>query len=326
MSLPQAHSTGNSVESLEDVSQRILDEVAKAIVGKRDVLEMILIAVLANGHVLFEDYPGLAKTLAARSFAATMGANFKRIQFTSDLLPADITGSYVLNRNTSQFELRRGPIFCNILLADEINRAPPRTQSALLEAMQERQVTIENETFQLDSPFITLATQNPIEYEGTYPLPEAQLDRFMMKVVMGYPDEKEEAEILDRRSLRQTEEAKLEQVVTKTDIVDMQRKVEKVYIDQSVERYIVEIVSKTRKDPAIEVGSSPRGSLAVLKLAKARAWVRRRDYVLPDDVKAMSTPALSHRIILTAEQWVKGTKPESVVENILRKVEVPKLR
>jgi MoxR-like ATPase len=305
---------------------KILDEVGKAIVGKRDVLETIFLAILANGHVLFEDYPGLAKTLTARSFAASIGAEFKRIQFTSDLLPADITGSYILNRNTSTFELRRGPIFCNILLADEINRAPPRTQSALLEAMQERQVTIENETMKLDSPFLTLATQNPIEYEGTYPLPEAQLDRFILKIVMGYPTQVEEAEILERRSERQSDDVKIDQVASKEQIIEMQQAVEQVHIERDIESYIVEIVARTRKDSTIEIGSSPRGGLAILKLSKARAWVRGRDYVLPDDVKAVSVPALSHRIILTAEQWVRGTKAESIIENILERVEVPKVK
>jgi MoxR-like ATPase len=305
---------------------KILDEVGKAIVGKRDVLETIFLAILANGHVLFEDYPGLAKTLTARSFAASIGAEFKRIQFTSDLLPADITGSYILNRNTSTFELRRGPIFCNILLADEINRAPPRTQSALLEAMQERQVTIENETMKLDSPFLTLATQNPIEYEGTYPLPEAQLDRFILKIVMGYPTQVEEAEILERRSERQSDDVKIDQVASKEQIIEMQQAVEQVHIERDIESYIVEIVARTRKDSTIEIGSSPRGGLAILKLSKARAWVHGRDYVLPDDVKAVSVPALSHRIILTAEQWVRGTKAESIIENILERVEVPKVK
>jgi MoxR-like ATPase len=316
--------TEGSLSGLQSLPAKILDEVGKAIVGKREVLETILLAILANGHVLFEDYPGLAKTLTARSFAASIGADFKRIQFTSDLLPADITGSYILDRNTSSFKFRRGPIFCNILLADEINRAPPRTQSALLEAMQERQVTIENDTMKLESPFLTLATQNPIEYEGTYPLPEAQLDRFIMKIVMGYPSEVEEAEILDRRSARQSDEVLIDQVARKDQVIEMQETVEKVHIEREIEKYIVDIVTRTRKDSAIEIGSSPRGGLAILKLSKARAWVRGRDYVLPDDVKSVCVPALSHRIILTAEQWVRGTKPETIIENILERVEVPK--
>ncbi len=310
---------------LFSLSTRILEEIGTVIVGKRHVLENILLSILSNGHVLFEDFPGLAKTLAARCFAMTLGCEFKRIQFTPDLLPADITGSYVINRSTSQFELRKGPIFCNILLADEINRAPPRTQSALLEAMQERQVTIENETLKLDSPFIVLATQNPIEYEGTYPLPEAQLDRFIMKVSIGYPNLGEEAEILDRRARRKTDDAPLKQIVSKDQITEVQRLIEDVHIEADLEKYIVEIVSRTRGHHAIEVGASPRGSLAILKLAKAHAWMNQRQFVLPDDIKAVAVQALSHRLILTADQWIRGTKPEALIEEILSKVAVPKI-
>ncbi|MHB8567150.1 MAG: AAA family ATPase [Nitrososphaerales archaeon] len=313
-------------ESLVKSPGRILDEVNKVIVGKRDVLELILFAILSNGHVLFEDLPGLAKTLTARSFASSLGCDFKRIQFTSDLLPADITGSYVFNRGTSQFELRRGPVFCNILLADEINRAPPRTQSALLEAMQERQVTIENETLRLDSPFIVLATQNPIEYEGTYPLPEAQLDRFLIKISIGYPTPEEETTILERRSARQSDEVDLNQIVSRQQVLEIQREVEKVHIERDLEKYIVQIVSKTREHAAVEIGSSPRGSLAVLKLSRARAWMNGRDFVIPDDVKSVIVPALNHRMILTAEHWLRGTKPQSVIDDIVSKTEVPKVR
>ncbi len=310
---------------LEEMSTKILDGVSGVIVGKRDVLERVLTGILADGHLLFEDYPGLAKTLTARCFAQSLGCDFKRVQFTADLLPADITGGYVLNRSTSAFELRKGPIFCNILLADEINRAPPRTQSALLEAMQERQVTIENTTLELDSPFIVFATQNPIEYEGTYPLPEAQLDRFIMKVGIGYPSKTEEVEILERRTRRQSDDVKVAQVVSKSELLGMRKSVERVHIDPGIENYIVDIVAKTRGHSAVEVGASPRGSLALLKLSKANAWLHRRDYVLPDDVKAVAVPALSHRLILTADQWIRGTKPEAVVESLLETVEVPKV-
>ena len=314
----------SSESQLEENAKKVLDEVGRVIVGKQDVLEDVFVAILADGHLLFEDYPGLAKTLTARCFASTLGCDFKRVQFTADLLPADITGGYVLNRSTSAFELRKGPIFCNVLLADEINRAPPRTQSALLEAMQERQVTIENTTFALDSPFVVFATQNPIEYEGTYPLPEAQLDRFIMKVGIGYPSPSEEVEILERRTKRQREDVAIERVVSKEKLLEMRRMVEAVHIDPEIERYIVSIVGKTREHTAVEVGASPRGSLAMLKLSKAHAWVHRRDYVLPDDVKAMAVPALSHRLILTADHWIRGTKPETVVESLLAKVDVPK--
>jgi len=309
---------------LEALPKRVLDEVGKVIVGKQHVLEQVLIAILADGHLLFEDYPGLAKTLTARCFASSLGCEFKRVQFTADLLPADITGSYVLNRSTSAFELRKGPVFCNILLADEINRAPPRTQSALLEAMQEHQVTIENATFGLDDPFIVFATQNPIEYEGTYPLPEAQLDRFIMKVGMGYPSQSEEVEILERRTKRQSEEVRLERVASRDEVLGMRKMVERVHVDTEIEKYIVNIVGKTRAHSAVEVGASPRGSLAILKLSKAHAWLHRRNYVLPDDVKATAVPALAHRLILTADHWIRGTKPESIVENLLATIEVPK--
>lgn len=314
----------SGAEALNGKAKVVLDEVSRVIVGKREVLEQVLVAILADGHLLFEDYPGLAKTLTARCFASSLGCEFKRVQFTADLLPADITGGYIFNRATSAFELKRGPVFCNILLADEINRAPPRTQSALLEAMQERQVTIENNTFTLDSPFIVFATQNPIEYEGTYPLPEAQLDRFIMRVGIGYPSESEEVEILERRTKRQTEDVTLQQVVTKAEVLGMRKAVEAVHVDPELEKYIVTIVSKTRDYSAVEVGASPRGSLALLKLSKAHAWLHDRNFVVPDDVKAIAVPALSHRIILTADHWIRGTRPESVVQSILASVEVPK--
>jgi MoxR-like ATPase len=318
-------SSESSSPELQKKANGILDEVGKAIVGKRQVLEKILLAILCDGHILFEDYPGLAKTLTARCFARSLGCDFKRIQFTSDLLPADITGSYILNRNTSTFELRRGPIFSNILLADEINRASPRTQSALLEAMQEKQVTIENSTIQLDAPFIVFATQNPIEYEGTYPLPEAQLDRFIMKLAMGYPSQAEETEILERRTKRQSENVEIDLIVSKDELLEMQKSVEGVHIDPELERYIVKIVGETRSYSGVEVGASPRGSLAMLKLSKAEAWLRGRNYVLPDDIKEIAAPALSHRIILTADQWIRGTRAESIIAGLIARVEVPKV-
>ena len=317
--------TDAKLSSLGERPKKVIAEVSRAIVGKDTVLENILLAFLSNGHVLFEDLPGLAKTLAARSFAASTGCVYKRIQFTSDLLPADITGSYIVNRSTGNFELRKGPIFTNILLADEINRAPPRTQSALLEAMQERQVTIENDSFKLDEPFIVLATQNPIEYEGTYPLPEAQLDRFIMKISMGYPTPLQEKEILERRVMRETDEVQINQVVSKNEILEMQKSTERVYIDPELEKYIVEIVTKTRGHKAVEIGASPRGSLAILKLSRAHAWIYGRDYVVPDDVKAIAIQALSHRLILTADNWIRGIKRETVIEDIIAHTEVPKV-
>jgi len=308
-----------------DSANKILEAVGAAIVGKKKVLRLILLSILSNGHVLFEDLPGLAKTLTARSFAQSLGCEFKRIQFTSDLLPADVTGSYVYNRASSSFELRKGPIFCNILLADEINRAPPRTQSALLEAMQESQVTIENETMKLGIPFIVFATQNPIEYEGTYPLPEAQLDRFLVKTSIGYPTIEEETSILERRSVRRSDNVSVEKIIEKNALLGMQSLVEAVHIDRDIEKYIAEIVGKTRSHPSIEVGSSPRGSLAILKLAKANAWLDQRDYVIPDDIKEVAIPALNHRMILTADNWLRGIKPETLIEEIIGKTTVPKI-
>ena len=303
----------------------ILEEVSKVIVGKRNVLENLMLAILSDGHVLIEDYPGLAKTLMAKSFASAMSLRFKRIQFTPDLLPADVTGTYVLNRKTSDFELRKGPIFTNILLADEVNRAPPRTQSALLEAMQEKQVTIENETLKLEKPFIVLATQNPIEYEGTYPLPEAQLDRFLVKLSIGYPSAEEEVQILERRNQRKTDEVSIEKVASLDQLLQMQKAIEDVHIDQAIERYIVEVVRATRSHQDVEVGASPRGSLAIMRLSKAKAWLNGRDYVIPDDVKTVTVPALSHRLILKPEQWLKGGKTAAIVEELLRRIAVPKV-
>lgn len=305
--------------------RRIIDRVSSVVVGKQAALETMMLSILANGHILIEDYPGLAKTLMAKSFAAVLGLQFKRVQFTPDLLPADITGTYVLDRRTSDFELRRGPVFTNILLADEINRAPPRTQSALLEAMQEKQVTIEGDTQKLQEPFIVMATQNPIEYEGTYPLPEAQLDRFLVKLSVGYPSAEEEAEIIERRNNRRSDEAKLDAVSTRDAIVAMQTEVEGVHVEHAIEEYVVEIVRSTRSHSEVEIGSSPRGSLAITKLAKANAWMNARRYVIPDDVKRVAVPALSHRLILKPEGWLRGDKTSAIVEKILQEVPVPKV-
>jgi len=304
---------------------RILNQLSQVIVGKRDALEMILLSMLADGHILIEDYPGLAKTLMAKSFAAVIGLEFKRIQFTPDLLPADITGSYVLNRATSRFELRKGPVFTNILLADEINRAPPRTQSALLEAMQEKQVTIEGDTMKLEEPFIVIATQNPLEYEGTYPLPEAQLDRFLVKLGVGYPTPDEEVQIIERRNQRRSDQIAIHQVSTREVFLAMRQEVEGVHVEQAVQRYIVDIVGGTREHRAVEIGASPRGSLAIVKLAKANAWLNGRGYVIPDDVKRVAVPALSHRLILKPEGWLRGEKSGAIVEELLKEVTVPKV-
>ncbi|MEM2409822.1 MAG: MoxR family ATPase [Thermofilaceae archaeon] len=312
------------VREIGEICVRVLGEVGNVIVGKKGVVEKLLVALLARGHVLIEDYPGLAKTLMAKTLAQSLGLHFKRVQFTPDLLPADITGSYVYNQRTGDFELRRGPIFTNILLADEINRAPPKTQSALLEAMQERQVTLDGVTYRLEEPFLVIATQNPIEFEGVYPLPEAQLDRFAMRLRVGYPDESEEVEILRRRIRRGSDEVRVEVVATREEVVEMQRAVERVHVDESILGYIVAIVRATRQHPRVEVGVSPRGAEILMKLARARAAVAGRDYVIPDDVKELAVEALAHRLVLRAEQWVKGVEPESVIRDVLNAVPVPK--
>jgi MoxR-like ATPase len=311
------------ISTVAKMCQQVLDEVERALVGKRHVLVKILAAALSAGHVLLEDYPGLGKTLMARSFAATLGQDFKRIQFTPDLLPADITGGYFFNRGTSQFELRQGPIFTNIVLADEINRASPKTQSALLEAMQEYQVTLEGETFKLPQPFLVIATQNPIEYEGTFPLPEAQLDRFLIKLGVGYPSLQEEQEILQRRQARHTEEVVLNKIVQPGEFEAMRQVVETVYIDPDLERYIVQLVAETRHDRRVAVGASPRASLALLKLARAQAALQGREYVLPDDIKNFIQPVLIHRLILQPEYWMKQQVAGDVIESAQRTVPVP---
>jgi MoxR-like ATPase len=295
-------------------------------VGKDPVLEKVMLAILSNSHILFEDYPGLAKTLLARSFAMSMGCNFSRIQFTPDLLPADITGTYIYNVKSGDFELRKGPVFTNVLLADEINRAPPKTQAALLEAMQERQTTLDGKTHSLQNPFIVMATQNPIEYEGVYPLPEAQLDRFLVKLQLGYPTRTEEVEIMLRRMSRAQEDVVLDPVADTATILDLQKTVEGIHVDDDVLGYIADIVQATRAQRQIEIGASPRGSLAIFKLSRARAVFHGRDYVIPDDVKEVTTPALAHRLIMKAESWVKGTNPNQVLEDILKTIPVPRVK
>jgi MoxR-like ATPase len=314
------------LEDVRDAAQRILDEVERAIVGKRDVLELVLLGLLADGHVLIEDYPGLAKTLIARSFAQTASMSFSRIQFTPDLMPSDVTGSSIFNQRESEFEFRPGPIFANLLLADEINRAPPKTQAALLEAMQERQVTIEGVTHLLEPPFIVLATQNPIEYEGTYPLPEAQLDRFLLRIEVGYPERQDEWRVLERRIERTRDEVVLEPVVDAPRLIELQRSLEHVHVSEPIGLYMVDLVAATRESPRLQVGASPRGSLALLKLARARAAVAGRDFVTPEDVKAVAVPALAHRLTLRPELWVQRVRGEDVVREALETVPTPRAR
>ncbi len=311
---------------IRDVSQlgrKVIAEVERGVVGKRGLLEMVMAAALAGGHILFEDFPGLGKTLIARSFATALGLSFKRIQFTPDLLPGDITGGYVFNRNKSKFELRKGPVFTNILLADEINRASPKTQSALLEAMQEGQVTLEGESLPLPEPFMVLATQNPIEYEGTFPLPEAQLDRFMVKLTVGYPSVDEEKEILRRRRARMQDGILLMQVMKPKELSDLRAAVEAVHVEADIESYIAALIHATRGDRRVSVGASPRGSLAFLKLARARAALEGRDYVIPDDVKIFAVPVLSHRLILQPEYWMSQSVNGDVIHDVLEKTPVP---
>ena len=308
---------------LRDRAARILDEVERAVVGKRDPLELILLAVLCDGHVLLEDYPGLAKTLAARSFARATSLGFSRIQFTPDLMPSDVTGASIFDQRRAEFEFMPGPIFTNLLLADEINRAPPKTQAALLEAMQERQVTTEGETRPLASPFVVLATQNPIEYEGTYPLPEAQLDRFLIRAGIGYPARDDEIEMLERRVDRGDDEVEILPVVDAPTLVAMQKALEQVHISAAIEGYIVDIVSATRTSRQLAVGASPRGSLALLKLSRAKAALSGRDFVVPEDVKAIAGPALAHRLTLRPELWVQRIRGEDVVAEALESVPTP---
>jgi MoxR-like ATPase len=311
------------LNQVANLAQSIINEVETAIVGKTQFLKQVMTTLLAGGHILLEDYPGLAKTLTANSFAIALGLDFKRIQFTPDLLPGDITGSYVYDRNQGRFELRRGPLFANVILADEINRASPKTQSALLEAMQEHQVTLEGETMPLPAPFIVIATQNPIEYEGTFPLPEAQLDRFMIKLAVGYPSLEEEQQILQRRRERRSDDFNLHAVADASILLDMRQAIEDVHLDADLQRYIVQLVHQTRQDRRVAVGASPRGSLALLKLARAHAALQGRDYVIPDDIKAFARPALIHRLILTPELWLRADAAGQVLDSILDHVAVP---
>jgi MoxR-like ATPase len=308
---------------VQEHAGRILDEVERAVVGKRKALELVLLGLLADGHVLLEDYPGLAKTLTARSFAQVTRTGFNRIQFTPDLMPSDVTGSSIWNQRDGDFEFRPGPIFTNLLLADEINRAPPKTQAALLEAMQERQVTIEGVTHQLARPFLVLATQNPIEYEGTYPLPEAQLDRFLLRVSFGYPSRSDEWEVLSRRLERREDEVELTPIVDGQTLLALQAAIEDVHVSDAVGAYIIDLVTATRTSTSTTVGASPRGSLAVLKLARCKAALAGRDFVTPEDVKAVAVPALAHRLMLKPELWVQQLAAEDIVRELLETVPTP---
>ncbi|KUI44649.1 ATPase [Mycobacterium sp. GA-1199] len=314
--LPAAATTANC--------EAVLDEIGRVVVGKRGALALILTTVLAGGHVLIEDLPGLGKTLIARSFAAALGLEFKRVQFTPDLLPADLLGSTVYDMQSGRFEFRRGPIFTNLLLADEINRTPPKTQAALLEAMAESQVSIDGATHPLPAPFIVLATDNPIEYEGTYPLPEAQLDRFTIRLELRYLSEQEEASMLRRRLERGSAEPTVNRVVDAHDLVAMRESVEQVTVHDDVLRYVVSLAAATRNHPQIAVGASPRAELDIVQLARARALLQGRDYVVPEDVKSLAVPAVAHRITLRPEMWVRRVRGSDVVDELLRRLPVPR--
>jgi len=311
------------IPKISEVCNKLMDEIGNVIVGKKGVLKFVFLGMLTDGHILFEDYPGLAKTLIANTFSKAIGCKFTRVQFTPDLLPADITGTYVFSQKTGDFKLIKGPIFTNVLLADEINRAPPKTQASLLEAMQENQSTIEGETYLMSKPFFVLATQNPIEYEGTYPLPEAQIDRFLMKLSVGYPTESEEQEILNRMEHGNIRDIKVQKIVTPIEILEMQKSIRDVHIGKDIIAYIVKLVQASRLEQRVEVGISPRGSIALFKLSKAHAAFYGRDYVVPDDVKNVIFPALCHRIILKPEARVSGVKPEDVINDILVRTPIP---
>ncbi len=312
-----------SATEVAERCEQILAEVERAIVGKRDALELVLIGFLADGHVLLEDFPGLAKTLIARSFAQVCDMEFARIQFTPDLMPSDVTGSAIFNQRDGDFEFRPGPIFTNLLLGDEINRAPPKTQAALLEAMQERQVTIEGESRRLKRPFLVIATQNPIEYEGTYPLPEAQLDRFLVRLGVGYPGRDDEWQLLERRLDRAADEIELACVIDRAGLIELQAAIEGIHVSAPVGYYIVDVVAATRASNRVQVGASPRGTLALLKASRARAALEGRDFVTPEDVKAVAVPALAHRLMLRPELWVQRVRPDDVVREALATVPTP---
>jgi len=313
------------MESVQEVAKRIIDNVEKVIIGKREQVEQTVIALLCQGHVLIEDVPGVGKTMLAKTIARSLGCTFQRIQFTPDMLPSDVTGVSVFNQKTREFEFRPGPIMAQIVLTDEINRATPKTQSALLEAMEEKQVTVDGVTYPLQKPFLVLATQNPIEYEGTFPLPEAQLDRFMLRIRLGYPSPADEIRMLDSQQRVHPVET-VEQVVNAESLLQAQEAVKEVHIDDTIKEYIVELVNTSRKHPDIYLGASPRGSLALYKTAQAKAAVEGRDYVIPDDIKALAIPALAHRLIVSPAARIKNVDARTVVQEILDSVPVPGMR
>lgn len=307
---------------VQAIANRIVENVETVIVGKRASVQLTVLGLLCQGHILIEDVPGVGKTVLAKSLSKSVGCKFQRIQFTPDMLPSDVTGVSVFNQKTREFEFRPGPIHAQIVLVDEINRATPKTQSSLLEAMEERQVTVDGTTYTLETPFMVLATQNPIEYEGTFPLPEAQLDRFMMRIRLGYATKEEEIEVLDRQQHRHPIET-IDQVVSVEELLEAQAAVREIYLDEKVKEYIVDLVRQTREHPEVYLGSSSRGALAIYRLCQARASLFGRDFVLPDDVKALAVPALSHRIIVGPAARIKDVEPEAIVQEILDRTAVP---
>ena len=306
-------------------AQAIADQIETVIVGKRHAVELVVIGLLCNGHVLVEDIPGVGKTMLARSLAAALGSRYRRIQFTPDLLPADITGTSIFNQKTGEFTFRAGPIFTNVLLADEINRATPKTQSSLLEGMEEFQVTVDGETRKLEQPFFVIATENPIEYRGTYPLPEAQLDRFLMRVRLGYPSPEDEVIVLDRQ-VKQHPIYSVEPVVEREEVLRMQVNVRDVHIDPSLKQYLVDLVARTREHPMLTLGASPRASIGLMRTGQARAAIRGRDFVLPDDIKALAEPVLCHRLLVKPEARVRQTETAAIVAEIMEEAPVPVVR
>jgi MoxR-like ATPase len=310
------------MKAVQTFAARLIDNVEKVIYGKRDIVELTAICLLCQGHLLIEDVPGVGKTMLAKALAKSIGGEFKRIQFTPDMLPADVTGTSIYNQKTGEFEFRAGPIMAQIVLADEINRATPKTQAAMLEAMEEHQVTVDGVTHRLGQPFLVLATQNPIEYEGTFPLPEAQLDRFLMRISLGYPSAEQQVAILDAQQFAHPIDS-IAQVTTTGDLLAMQEQLKSVYVDNLIKQYIVQIVDRTRAHPDVYLGASPRGALAMYRTAQARAALRNRDYVIPDDVKALARATLGHRIIISPSARIKDTNAEGILEEILRSTPVP---
>jgi MoxR-like ATPase len=313
------------MKEVKELAERITENVERVIFGKHDEIQLALLGLLCQGHLLIEDVPGVGKTMLARAIAKSIGCVFRRIQFTPDMLPSDVTGVSVFNQKTREFEFRPGPIMAHIVLTDEINRATPKTQSALLEAMQERQITVDGITYKLPEPFLVLATQNPLEYEGTFPLPEAQLDRFMMRISLGYPSPEEEIEILDSQQYVHPIE-RIEKVVDVKELLEAQELIKEVYVNPLIKEYIVNLVNATRKHPDVYLGASPRGSLSLYKTSRARAAILGRDYVIPDDVKALAEACLAHRLIISPSTRIKGVDQKEVVEEILNFVPVPGAR